>query len=153
MASQRLTDSLREERVDYEVLPHRQDVTASETAQDTHTPGRAFAKSVVLEADGHQALAVLPSTKQLDLQRAKTVLEAELVTLADESKMKELFPDCEVGAEPPFGNLYGLPVYVDSALAENETITFNGGRHDEAIRLRYADFERLVNPVTADLGE
>jgi Ala-tRNA(Pro) deacylase len=153
MATERLTTALRQRGIAYEVLPHARDATASEAARDTHTPGAAFAKCVVLEADGRRALAVVPATRRIDLRRASVALRADLVTLADETVLEQLFPDCQVGAEPPFGNLYHLPVYVDPQLGRHERITFNAGRHDEAIRLRYADFVRAVEPRIADLVE
>ncbi|MHC5011363.1 MAG: aminoacyl-tRNA deacylase [Planctomycetota bacterium] len=153
MPVNRLPATLDKEHVDYEVLPHRRDVMAQETAEDTHTPGLAFAKSVVLEAGKRRVLAVLPASKRVNLDRAAAALGEHEVHLAGEDAMEKIFADCEVGAEPPFGNLYGLEVYVDPALAANEVITFNGGTHREAIRMRYEDFARLVKPEPAVLSE
>jgi Ala-tRNA(Pro) deacylase len=147
----RLLELLDDAAVEYEVIPHRPDFTAQRTAADTHTPGRQFAKTVVLEADGSYALAVLPAHHRVHFARLRELLGTE-INLASEQKVAELFPDCEVGAEPPFGNLYGLPVYVSPELAHDRYITFNGGTHHEAVRMRYADFERLVRPTILDFS-
>jgi len=136
--------------VDYEVVPHRADYTAQGTASDTHTPGREFAKTVVLTTEHGFAIVVLPATQRVDLTRAAQSLDAA-AQLADEEQIARLFPDCEVGAEPPFGNLYDLPVYISPALTMAGTITFNGGTHREAIRMRFDDFDRLVNPTVLPL--
>jgi Ala-tRNA(Pro) deacylase len=153
MLTDRLTACLDEQDVAYQVLTHRRDVTALETAEDTHTPGTAFAKCVVLEADGRYLLAVVPATERLDLERAQRALGARALALADEETMAALFPDCDVGAEPPFGNLYGLRVLVDPRLARERDITFNAGHHDAAVRMHYADFERIVSPTLVPLCE
>lgn len=151
LLTNRMMEMLADEGVDYEIVHHRLDFTAQGTAADTHTPGRAFAKSVVLDMDGDFALAVIPAHHKIDFFKASQILKMD-VTLASESDIRELFPDCEVGAEPPFGNLYDLPVYVSPELTTNETITFNAGTHHEAIRMRYADFERLAEPVLLELA-
>lgn len=143
---------LREKHVGYEVVPHRTDYTAWETAQDTHTPGVEFAKCVVLWVDGRFAIAVLPAGHHVDLTKVAMALGATHVGLADEEELEALFPDCDVGAEPPFGNLYNLPVYVSPAMQGDEHITFNAGTHDEAIRMRFEDFVNLVEPRYVDLS-
>ncbi len=143
---------LDEDGAEYEVIHHKTDYSALETAEDTRTPGWEFAKSVVLEIAGKNALAVLPAPARVDLAKLSEALGQGEVMLADEARMKELFPDCDVGAEPPFGTLYDLPVYVDPRLAEDEYITFNAGNHEEAIRMRYSDFARLVQPTVMALA-
>lgn len=153
MTTERLTTSLEDKHIQYEVLHHRKDFMAQETAEDTHTPGWAFAKSVVLRAGDSHALAVVPAPARVDLEKAAGALGVSEVELADETTMGELFPDCEIGAEPPFGNLYGLPVYMDRSLSAKEHITFNGGTHDQAVRMRFVDYERVVKPTMADLTE
>mgnify|MGYP001824247912 CR=1 FL=1 len=153
MSCERLFRALEESKIEYEVLHHERDFIAQETAHDTHTPGAAFAKSVVLEAGQRHALAVIPAPEHVDLDKAADALGAEEAELAAEERMAELFPDCEVGAEPAFGNLYGLAVLVDPALSENEFITFNAGTHEEAVRMRYADYKRAVRPMLAHITE
>jgi Ala-tRNA(Pro) deacylase len=142
----RLKRLLDENGVSYETLHHPQDFRARDTAEDTHTPPKEFAKTVFVNVDDEYAMAVLPATHFVSETRLAHSLGAKQVRLASESQFEELCPDCEVGAAPPFGNLYGLPVYVSPALVEDEQITFNAGSHEEAIRLAYADFERLAAP-------
>jgi len=132
--------------VKYIVLSHSKAYTAQGVAAMSHIPGKELAKTVIVKLDGVLAMAVLPASFQIDLlalKKAVGVLDAEIAT---ESEFKQHFPDCETGAMPPFGNLYGLPVYVDSTLTEDLEIAFNAGSHHELIRLDYADFEQLVRP-------
>jgi Ala-tRNA(Pro) deacylase len=110
-----------------------------------------MAKTVIVDLDGKMAMAVLPASSRLDLNHLKEAASAKRVALADERKFEGLFPDCEVGAMPPFGNLYGLDVFVADSLAEDEEIAFNAGSHTEVVRLAYQDFERLVQPKVAKL--
>jgi len=149
--SHRLTSLLEKRGVPFSVIGHRVDYSAQKTAADTGTPGREFAKVVVLRIDGQHAMVVLPATEFVDLAQIRQLLDATHVYLVDEQKMQELFPDCEVGAEPPFGNLYGMPVYVSPTLAEDEYITFNAGSHIEVMRMAYADYQKLVDPTVLDL--
>jgi Ala-tRNA(Pro) deacylase len=130
----------------YAIIVHRRDFTARQTATDTHTPNLEFAKTVVLQIDQGFAIAVLPAHHRIELERVRAALETTQIDLASEAMIRELFPDCDVGAEPPLGNLYGLPVIVSAAMALDENITFNAGTHDCAIQMRYAEFERLVKP-------
>jgi Ala-tRNA(Pro) deacylase len=143
---------LEENAVEYERLHHDRDYTAMETAAHTHTPGKQFAKAVIVRLHGKLAMAVLPSHHVLDPQRMSAALGGASVRLASEEEFEGLCPDCEEGAIPPFGNLYGLDVYVSPALVVNERITCVAGHHAEAIRLRYSDFERLVRPLTIELS-
>lgn len=143
---ERLEDFLADQQVDYEVLLHPRDVTARETAADTRTPEDHFAKAVLLWVDGRITMAVLPANLTVAFGRIKDELLARKVRLASEAETGRLFPDCELGAEPPFGNLYDIPVYVSHSLAQKDEIIFNGGSHDHAIRMRYADYERVVHP-------
>jgi Ala-tRNA(Pro) deacylase len=142
----RLQRFLDEHRVDYRVIHHRTDYEASVTAADTETEPEEFAKTVFLWIDGRFAVAVLPALKHVALSKLRKTLDAEEVRLASEREAAELCPDCDVGAAPPFGNLYDLPVYVSASLAEDEQITFNGGSHEDAIRMAFSDFEQLVRP-------
>jgi Ala-tRNA(Pro) deacylase len=149
MLRNRATDVLDEAEIGYEVIHHRADYSAMETAEDTHTPGRQFAKVVVLTTPEGYVMAVLPATKRVDLPLFARIAGTAEVGLAGEDALASLFPDCQTGAEPPFGRPYCVPVYVEESLAEQETITFNAGTHDEAIRMRYADYERLERPRRA----
>ena len=142
----RLHDLLDRSGVEYEIIHHHQDVTAEQTAADTHTPKSDFAKTVFVWLDGGYALAVLPASNFVSVSKLERSLGVDEVRLASEFEMGDLCLDCEVGAAPPFGNLYDLPVYVCPALARDERITFNAGTHQDAVRMRYADFERLVRP-------
>jgi Ala-tRNA(Pro) deacylase len=112
-------------------------------------PGKLVAKVVVVKADQYFVMTVLPSTWRVDLKRLRDVLEARDVRLATEAECSNLFPDCQVGTMPPFGNLYGVEVYVDQLLTEDESIVFEAGTYVRAIKLRYKDFADLVRPKVA----
>ena len=105
-----------------------------------------FAKTVMLKVDGTLAMMVMPAAYRVDLTRLSRALGGRLVELAEETEFKDAFPDCEVGAMPPFGNLYGMPVFVDSRLASQHEIAFNAGTHTDAVRMPYKEFERLAQP-------
>ncbi len=143
----RLESYLRDNQVSFETHHHPTAFTAQEVAATEHTPGKMVAKVVMVLADGELVMLALPAPYQVDLDRAGEALGATEVRLADEEEFAPAFPDCEVGAMPPFGNLYDLPVYVDEALAEDETIVVQAGTHTDTIHLKYADFERLVEPT------
>jgi Ala-tRNA(Pro) deacylase len=145
----RLESYLREDQVPFETHHHPTAFTAQEVAASEHTPGKMVVKVVMILADGELAMLAMPAPYQADLDRVAEVLGATEVRLAYEEEFAPAFPDCEVGAMPPFGNLYGLPVYVDEVLAEDETIVVQAGTHTDTIRLKYADFERLVRPTVA----
>ena len=108
-------------------------------------PGQEMAKTVIVKVDGKMAMAVLPAPHKVNFDKAHRLFDDE-PTLATEDEIADLFPDCEIGAEPPFGNLYNLPVYVSPELAEDEIITFNAGTHREAVRMTWADYRRLAQP-------
>ena len=143
----RLESYLRDNQVSFETHHHPTAFTAQEVAASEHTPGKMVAKVVMVLADGELVMLALPAPYQVDLDRAGEVLGTTELRLADEEEFAPAFPDCEVGAMPPFGNLYDLPVYVDEALAEDETIVVQAGTHTDTIHLNYADFERLVEPT------
>lgn len=150
--AKRLREFLEDNGVEYERIHHHRDYTAMETAAHTHTPGKQFAKAVIVKVHGSYAMAVLPSNHVVDPERMAAALGGAKVELASEEEFVGLCPDCEAGAIPPFGNLYGIDVYVSPALAANEWITCVAGHHAEAIRLAYRDFERLVEPKALDLS-
>jgi Ala-tRNA(Pro) deacylase len=145
----KLKEFLDANKVEYSVLIHRQAYTAQDVAAAAHVPGRELAKSVVIKADDRFVLAVLPAPRKVDLEGLRQTLGASEVRMAHESEFASLFPGCEMGAMPPFGNLYGVDVYVDEALSQDEEIVFNAGTHVDAVRMRYKDFERLVKPAVA----
>ena len=148
----RLEDYLRENGVPFEVQHHPRAITAQEVAATEHVPGMMLAKVVMVLADGEMVMLTLPAPYQVDLEKAGKVLGAEEERLAEEEEFEGAFPDCEVGAMPPFGNLYDLPVYVEEALAEDETIFFRAGTHTDTMSVRYVDFEQLVEPTVAEFA-
>ncbi len=152
MPVKKLKDFLDSNGVKYVTVNHSAAYTAQEIAASAHIPGRELAKTVMVELDGRLAMAVLPASMKVDFDRLQRVAGVQKAGLADEVQFSDLFPGCEVGAMPPFGNLYGLDVYVSQRLAEDEEIAFNAGSHTELIRLAYADFERLVKPRVAKIG-
>jgi Ala-tRNA(Pro) deacylase len=151
MPVQKLKEFLDSQRVKYVTIYHSPAFTAQEIAASAHVPGKELAKTVMVKIDGKLAMAVLPASFRVDLEMLKDVTGATSVELAGEKEFKDLFPACEVGAMPPFGNLYGMDVYVSEALTEDEEIAFNAGSHTELVRLAYADFERLVQPKVVRL--
>ncbi len=143
---QRLISLLDNNNIRYDKIHHRRDYTAQETAADTHTPGREFAKTVILWVDGDYVMAVLPAHHSIDFDQLRKALGATQIDLATEGEIGELCSDCEVGSMPPFGSLYDMPVYISATLAEEEEVTFNAGTHNHVIRMRYSDYERLAQP-------
>jgi len=146
MPVQKLKEFLDREHVKYVTIRHSQAFTAQEIAASAHIPGKDLAKTVVVRIDGKLAMAVLPASYQVDFELLKEATGARKVELAGEREFKDLFPGCELGAMPPFGNLFSMDVYVARTLTEDEQIAFNAGSHTELIKLAYADFERLVRP-------
>ena len=146
MPVQRLKAFLDENRIKYVNIRHSQAFTAQEIAASAHIRGKDLAKTVVVRVDGKMAMAVLPASARVDLKALKDVTGAHHVDLASEKEFRDRFPDCELGAMPPFGNLYDMDVFASARLTEDEEIAFNAGTHTELIRLSYRDFERLVRP-------
>ncbi len=146
MPSKKLKAFLDKNNIKYVTVKHSNAYTAQEIAASTHVSGKEFAKTVMVKIDGKMAMAVLPASYQVDFSLLKKVFGTSKVSLANEAEFKYLFPDCELGAMPPFGNLYDLEVYVAETLAEDDTIAFNAGTHAEMIKMKYEDFERLVHP-------
>jgi len=138
--------------VNFSVVEHPIAYTAQEEAAATHVPGREWAKAVVCMVDDQPTVAVLPADHLVDLERFREACGARSVRLASEAELRPLYPDCELGAMPPFGPLYKQPVLVDRSLTTDPEILFNAGSHHEAIRMRYRDFEELVKPTVADFG-
>ncbi len=150
MPVQRLKSFLDEHHVKYVTVSHSTAYTAQEIAASAHVKGKELAKTVMIKIDGEMTMAVLPASFQVDLHMLMDVFEAEKVELATEDEFKNLFGNCELGAMPPFGNLYGLDVYVARELIEDDEIAFNAGSHTELVKLAYEDYARLVQPQVLD---
>ena len=148
----RLENYLREHRVSFEEQHHPRAVTAQEVAASEHVPGRMLAKTVMVLADGEMVMLALPAPYQVDLEKVAAALGVDEARLAEEEEFEDTFADCEVGAMPPFGNLYGVAVYVEKTLTEDETIVFRSGTHTETMSVSYSDFERLVEPTVAEFA-
>lgn len=151
MPSERLTSYLEANHVRFETLHHASAVTAQEAAAAAHVRGKEFAKTVMVNLDNELAMMVLPAHMKVNTHQLQAATGAHDVRIASEDEFRDAFPGCELGAMPPFGNLYEMPVFVADVLAEDEKITFNAGSHTEAIRIAYHDFERLVKPVPVQL--
>ncbi len=151
--SERLKTFLDGARAKYRVAKHAVAYTAQELAAAQHVPGRQLAKSVLVKTDGGAVLVVLPAIHLIDFKKLKTVLRAKRVSIAKEADIKERFPDLEVGAMSPFGNLYGIPVVADRALEAAEEIVFNAGSHTDTMTIRYKDFAALAKPSAGSFGQ
>jgi len=146
MPVKKLRDFLDGQNVKYLTLTHSPAYTAQEIAASAHVSGKDMAKTVIVKLDGKTAMAVLPAHRKIVLQDLRDVTGADKVRFATEEEFQQLFPDCETGAMPPFGNLYGMDVYVAPELTEEEEILFNAGSHTELMKMAYEDFERLAKP-------
>ena len=152
MPVKKLKDFLDDHGVKYVSIAHSKAYTTQEIAAATHIPGKDVAKTVMVKLDDQIAMAVLPAPDQVSFTRLKHITGAQEARLASEAEFQSLFPGCELGAMPPFGNIWGIPVFVDQRLREDELIAFNAGTHTEVVQLAYADFERLAHPVVANLS-
>jgi Ala-tRNA(Pro) deacylase len=146
MPARKLKEFLDSQEVKYLKIAHSPAYTAREVAQSLHIKGHKVAKTVIVLIDGKMAMAVMPANRSVDFEYFQKEIGAREIKLATEGQFKDKFPDCEVGAMPPFGNLYGMEVYVDQHLTDDEEIFFNACTHSELIRMSYLDFERLVKP-------
>jgi Ala-tRNA(Pro) deacylase len=146
MPTTKVRQFLDSHHIKYVVIGHSPAYTAQEIASLAHISGKEMAKTVIVKVDGKMAMAVLPASYKVDFESLKQGLGAASVELAHEWEFKHLFPDCEVGAMPPFGNLYDMPVYVAERLTEDEEIAFNSGTLTELFLMQYKDFEKLVRP-------
>jgi Ala-tRNA(Pro) deacylase len=145
---------LKEEGIKHEVIKHPTAYTAAEEAAVSHISGYEWAKTVIFfTKDEEPIMAVLPASYHVNPGKLEGLVGSGKLRLAEESEFSGLYPNCEPGAMPPFGNIYGQRVFVDTRLAEDERIVFNAGNHQEAVRLAYSDFERLANPVIGTFGE
>lgn len=151
MPLSKLREFLDQNNIKYLVISHSVAYTAQGIAALTHTPGKELAKTVMVMVDGRLAMAVVPASYRVDLFKLKKYLRADTVELASEIEFRDRFPDCETGAMPPFGNLYGMDVFADESLANDKEIAFNAGSHRELVRLAFADFRGLVKPALIPL--
>jgi Ala-tRNA(Pro) deacylase len=149
MPSRKLKEFLDANAVKYVNISHSIAYTTQEIAALAHIPGKDLAKTVMVKLDGSLAMAVVPGSHKVDLRLLQAAAGAKKAELANESEFRAMFPDCETGAMPPFGNLYGLPVFAAHSLADDDEIAFNAGTHSELIRMSYRDFERLAQPKLA----
>jgi len=147
----RLIDCLNNNKVRHEVLHHSETVTAQRAAQVEHVKGRQHAKVVMIKSGEQLLMAVIPTDHQIDLEKVAKIA-GTAATLATEAEFKSLFLDCAVGAMPPFGNLYGVPTYVDKNLAQEDQIVFEAGTHTDAIKIAFRDYEKIVKPRVEDFA-
>lgn len=151
--SEKLKNLLEGNKIPYDVELHKELFTAQEVSASEHITGYEFAKVVMLKADGEVIMVVIPAPYEVSIEKIKA-LGYKKVELAKESEFKDLFPECDTGAQPPFGNLYGITFYVDKSLGQEEEIVFNSGNHTETIKIRVRDFEQLIEEdLYRDLSE
>lgn len=149
---ERMEEYLRENGVGFEVMTHSQAFTMQEVAAALHVPGKQVAKVVIVKTPAKMAMLVLPAPYRLDFPKVRALIDAKEVRLAQEEEFEDLFPDCETGAMPPFGNLYDVPVYVEQALAEEPDIIFRIGTHRETMKVAYPDYARLAQPTVGEFA-
>ena len=142
----RIIDFLEKSKISYEVEDHPVAFSAQTMAAVIHEPGKYVAKPVLVKADGKFLLCVLPAHRKIDLQELKNQVGAKSIEIAGEDEIGKIFPDCELGAEPPFGNLYNVTTIMDKSLEKDDHIIFQAGSHEKAVRMSMADFKKLVNP-------
>ena len=152
MPVKKLKEFLDSNRIKYVTVSHSLAYTAQEIAATAHVPGKELAKTVIVKADGRMAMAVLPASFKIDFGMLAQTIGAKKLELATEKEFKQLFPDCELGAMPPFGNLYGMDVYVAESLTDDTQIVFNAGTHTELMRLPLQDYMALVKPRVVKLS-
>ncbi len=152
MPVRKLKEFLDAQQIRYVTINHSPAYTAQEVAASAHVRGKEMAKTVMVTLDGRMAMAVLPASQKISFDLLSEASGAGNVQLASEQAFRDMFPGCEVGAMPPFGNLYDMQVYVSKRLSEDEEIVFNAGSHTELIRLAYKDFDRLVKPKVARIA-
>ena len=149
----RIREYLDSQNVPYEWLPHPQAYTAQEVAHSLHISGKRLAKTVVLDADGVVVMAVLPASHRLSIPELKSAAEARHLEMLPEGELAKIFPECDLGAIPPFGHLYGVDVWVDRSIADQGEIVFNAGTHLDAVRMKYSDYAGLAKPHVARFSE
>jgi Ala-tRNA(Pro) deacylase len=151
--SKKLKEILEEKGVQYEAEEHPAAYTAQEIAGAQHVPGDRLLKSVIVrKEDGEYIMVVLPSTRLVDFDKLSALTKDKKLELANEDELGKLFPDYELGAEPPFGNLYGLKVYADRSIEESDEVYFNGGSHTDTVKMELSDYIDITQPIMGDIG-
>ncbi len=151
--NQKLINFLNANKIKYQVITHSRAYTAQEIAALVHIPGQELAKSVMVKMDGDLVMTVLPANFKINFELLSSVLGTDRVRLAEEDEFKSVFQDCEIGAMPPFGNLFNIPVYMAQSLENDEMIAFNAGSHTEIVRMPMEDYKRLVDPIVVKISE
>jgi len=149
--TERLRSFLEANHAEFTLTAHPQAFTARDVAQAEHLPAKEVAKTVVVFGDGEYYMVVIPANKLVDFQEMRPALALSQVRMATEDELGKLFPDCELGAMPPLGAMYGLTVFLDSSLAGEPVIAFNAGTHREVIHMRTAEYRRLAQPIIVSL--
>lgn len=149
---EKLERFLEQHKVNYEIQRHPRAVTALETAEAQHISGKKLAKVIMVKIRGRDSMVVLPGDRVIDLLKLSHAVGTQDVRIEDEKEFKDLFPDCEAGAMPPFGKIYGVPCYGDQSLAENEDLYFNAGSHTEIVKISTVDFMIVSNAVVGDFS-
>jgi Ala-tRNA(Pro) deacylase len=150
--SSKIKKYLDQQKIAYQVAEHPLAYSASQVAGAQHVPGRQMVKSVIVKDNGSFLMCVLPAIHLVDFEKLQRALGSKRIVLADEDEIAKIFPDYEVGAEPPFGHLYGLKVVADKALEKDEEIVFNAGTHTDVIKMKFKDFKTIAKPTIADIG-
>ncbi|MFC1767664.1 aminoacyl-tRNA deacylase [Candidatus Margulisiibacteriota bacterium] len=148
----RLKEFLVKNKIKYEAKRHKEVFTAQEVAAVQHVSGDAMAKVVIVKSGNKMGMLVLPASHRVDFKKVKQVLGTGSVKLATEKEFKDAFPDCEVGAMPPFGSFYSIPVLADKALGKSETIVFRAGSHKDTVKMKLGDYAKLEKPVVVDFS-
>lgn len=151
--AEKVKSYLDNKHIGYQILQHSLAYTAMETAGAQHIPGKQLIKSVIVKADGKYLMCVLSSNYLINFEKLKKITKSKEAYLATEAEIENLFPDCEIGAGPPFGELFGLEVLVDRVVSENEEIVFNAGTHTDTVKIKYQDFARLTKSKEVNFGE
>lgn len=149
---ERVEEYFKKNNINYKVIKHPEFYTSQEIAAAMHVPGKELAKVVMIKGKERYVMTVMPASWRVDFKRLKEVLNEKDIRLATEEEFKTIFPDCEAGAEPPFGNLYNIDTLVDKSLADDEHIFFNAGNHYEAVEMLYRDYANLVKPKVAEFA-
>lgn len=150
MPVKKLKEFLDSYQVKYMSLAHSPAFTSQEIAAAAHISGKQLAKTVIVKIDDQYAMVVIPANDQVNFKKLKDITGASVVDLASESEFKDKFPGCEVGAMPPFGNLYDMPVFVSNQFSKQDQLLFNAGSHSELIQMAFHDFERLAKPKVVE---
>ena len=152
MPAKKLKKFLDDNNIKYVSITHSSAFTSQEIAASAHIPGKELAKTVIIKINGKMAMAVIPGSYKINLHLLKEMLGNEKIRIASEYEFADKFPECEIGAMPPFGNLYDMEVFAAGSLTEDEEIAFNAGTHTELIKMSYKDFERLVHPKVIEFS-